>query len=103
MSFYQVHFAPVPGATKKHYRAIQPAITERLHEMIRRGQLLMAGRYAETVGGEWLLRAKNKHEVERMAMDNPAVKCNLVTYKIREIVDVLGPLTREAMAQTEES
>jgi hypothetical protein len=102
MAYFQVHFTPVPGAKKKHYEAIQSAITERLQEMVRRGTLLISGRYAASIGGEWFVKAKNRHEVERLILDYPPVKCNLVIFKISELVDIIGVITREEIPQTVE-
>jgi hypothetical protein len=98
MSYFQVHFTPLPSAKKKHYIAIQGAITECLQEMVRRGTLLFSGRYTASIGSEWLVKARNRHEVERLAMDHPAVKCNLITYRISELIDTIGVLSREEVA-----
>ena len=90
MAFFQVHFAPMPGVKKKDYMAVRPALDELMHGMVRRGQLMMGGRYAMSVGGVWLLRVRNKNEAEKLVGENPIVQNNLVTYRISEIVEPLG-------------
>ena len=88
--YYQVHYQPVPGARKAHLLAIQPKLTERIHDMVRRGQLLLCGTYPTSLGGMWLLRVKSHAEAERLVLENPAVSCNLVRHRILELMDPTG-------------
>jgi uncharacterized protein YciI len=98
--YYQVHFQPVPGARKTHFTAIRPKLTERMHEMIRRGQLLMSGGYPSSIGGMWLLKVKNRGEAERLVADNPAVACNLLKHRLIELQDPMGAVIREENAHS---
>lgn len=88
--YYQVHYQPVPGARKAHLLAIQPKLTERIHDMVRRGQLLLCGTYPTSLGGMWLLRVKSHAEAERLVLENPAVSCNLVRHRLLELMDPTG-------------
>jgi hypothetical protein len=96
--YFQVHFQPVPGARKIHFGAIRPKLTERMHDMIRRGQLLMSGKYPSSIGGMWLLKVKSRSEAERLVMDNPAVACNLLTHRLIELEDPMGAITHQEKA-----
>jgi hypothetical protein len=88
--YYQVHYQPVPGARKAHLLAVQPKLIERIHDMIRRGQLLLCGTYPTSLGGMWLLKVKSHAEAERLVLENPAVSCNLVTHRLLELQDPIG-------------
>jgi len=88
--YFQIHFQARPGARKNHLAAVQPKLTERVHDMVRRGQLLISGGYPTSIGGMWLLRVKSRSEAERLVMDNPAVSCNLVTYRMVELQEPVG-------------
>lgn len=99
--YFQVHYQPVPGARKTHLMAVQPKLTERIHEMIRRGQLLMCGSYPSSIGGMWLLRVRSHAEAERLVLDNPLVSCNLVKHRLVELMDPIGVVVhQERMLQT---
>lgn len=93
--YFQVHYSGVPGARKVHFAAIKPKLTERLQDMVRRGQLLLCGGYPMSIGGVWLLKVKNRGEAERLIQDNPAVTANLVTYRLVELQDPMGMVVRE--------
>ena len=93
-AYVQVHFSGLPGATKKHLHAIKREITEKVQDMTRRGQLILAGRYLSSIGGVWLLRVKNLEEAQRLAKEHPAVKSNLLTYRVYLLVDNMGMITR---------
>lgn len=88
--YYQVHYQPVPGARKAHLLAVQPKLTERIHDMVRRGQLLLCGTYPTSLGGMWLLRVKSHAEAERLVLENPLVSCNLVRHRLLELMDPTG-------------
>lgn len=100
--YYQVHFQPVPGARKIHFGAIRPKLTERMHDMIRRGQLLMSGGYPSSIGGMWLLKVKSRSEAERLVMDNPAVACNLLTHRLIELQDPMGAILHQERTHSAE-
>jgi uncharacterized protein YciI len=93
--YYQVHYAPIPGARKIHFNAIRPKLTERLQDMVRRGQLLICGGYPMSIGGMWLLKVKSRSEAERLIQDNPAVTANLVTFRLVELQEPMGAVVRE--------
>jgi len=93
--YVQIHYQPRPSARKNHLAAVQPKLTERLHDMVHRGQLLLCGGYPTSIGGMWLLRVKSRAEAERLVRDNPAVACNLVTYRIVELQDPLGIVVQQ--------
>jgi hypothetical protein len=101
--YFQVHFQPVPGARKIHFAAIRPKLTERMHDMIRRGQLLMSGGYPSSIGGMWLLKVKSRGEAERLVLDNPAVACNLLTHRLIELQDPMGAVTHQEKPQPVET
>jgi hypothetical protein len=92
--YVQVHFAATPGATKKHLDAIQREITEKTQDMTRRGILIIAGRYLSSVGGMWLLKVNTKEEAEKHAREHPAVKSNLVKFRLKYLQDPTGMLLR---------
>ena len=96
--YYQVHYQPVPGARKSHLLAVQPKLTERLHDMIRRGQLLMCGSYPSSLGGMWLLKVRSHAEAQRLVLENPAVSCNLVTHRLQELHDPMGVVVQQERA-----
>jgi len=100
--YFQVHFQPVPGARKIHFGAIRPKLTERMHDMVRRGQLLMSGTYPSSIGGMWLLKVKSRSEAERLVMDNPAVACNLLTHRLLELQDPMGAIMHQEKPHTVE-
>jgi len=100
--YFQVHFQPVPGARKVHFGAILPKLTERMHDMIRRGQLLMAGGYPSSIGGMWLLKVKSRGEAERLVLDNPAVACNLLTHRLIELQEPMGAIIHQEKVHTAE-
>jgi uncharacterized protein YciI len=93
--YFQVHYQPVPGARKAHLMAVQPKLIERLHDMIRRGQLLMCGTYPSSLGGMWLLKVRSHAEAQRLVLENPAVSCNLVTHRLLELHDPLGVVVQQ--------
>jgi uncharacterized protein YciI len=93
-AYVQVHFSGLPGATKKHLHAIKREITEKVQDMTRRGQLVLAGRYLSSIGGCWLLKVKNLEEAKRLAKEHPAVKSNLLTYRVNLLVETTGMVTR---------
>lgn len=93
--YFQVHYQPRPGAKKSHLSAVQPKLIERLHDMIRRGYLIVSGSYPTSIGGMWLLRVKNRNEAERFVLDNPLVACNLVTYRLIELQDPIGVVVQQ--------
>ncbi|HEY3295461.1 MAG TPA: hypothetical protein VGL38_08480 [bacterium] len=93
--YFQVHFQPVPGARKTHFAAIRPKLTERMHDMIRRGQLLMSGGYPSSIGGMWLLKVKSRSEAERLVQDHPAVACNLLTHRLLELEEPMGAIIHQ--------
>jgi len=93
--YFQVHYQPVPGARKAHLQAVQPKLIERIHDMIRRGQLLMCGTYPSSIGGMWLLKVKSHAEAERLVLENPAVSCNLVTHRLVELHDPIGVVVQQ--------
>jgi uncharacterized protein YciI len=97
--YFQVHYQPVPGARKNHFEAIRPKLTEKMHEMIRHGQLLISGGYPSSIGGMWVIKVKNRAEAERLVMDHPAVACNLLTYKLIELQEPEGAIIHEARLQ----
>lgn len=92
--FFKAHFSPLPGARKFHYEAVLPELTQKLQEMVRRGQLILSGRYPSSLGGIWIFKAKNRQEAEKLVQENPAVKCNLLTYVLCELFEPLGQLTQ---------
>jgi len=96
--YFQVHFQPVPGARKIHFGAIRPKLTERMQDMVRRGQLLMSGGYPSSIGGMWLLKVKSRSEAERLVMDNPAVACNLLKHRLIELQDPMGAVIHQENA-----
>ncbi|MFZ5434048.1 MAG: YciI family protein [Calditrichota bacterium] len=93
--YFQIHYQPRPGARKLHLSAVQHKLTERLQDMVRRGQLLLSGGYPTSIGGMWLLRVRSRAEAERLVLDNPAVSCNLVTYRIVELQEPMGVLVQQ--------
>jgi len=93
--YYQVHYQPVPGARKTHLQAVQPKLTERVYDMIRRGQLILCGGYPSSIGGMWLIRVKSHAEAERLVLENPAVSCNLVTHRLIELQDPMGVIVQQ--------
>jgi uncharacterized protein YciI len=93
--YFQVHFSQVPGARKIHFNAIKPKLTERLQDMVRRGQLLLCGGYPMSIGGMWLLKVRTRSEAERLIQDNPAVAANLVTFRLVELQEPMGTVVRE--------
>jgi hypothetical protein len=101
--YFQVHYQPRPGARKSHLAAVQPKLIERLHDMIRRGQLVLGGSYPSSIGGVWLLKVRSRPEAERLVMDNPAVGCNLVTYRLVELQDPHGVVVQQERAAQIES
>jgi uncharacterized protein YciI len=92
--YVQVHFSGLPGATKKHLHAIKREITEKVQDMTRRGQLVISGRYLSSIGGVWLLKVKHIEEAQRLAKEHPAVKSNLLTFRVNLMVDTMGMVTR---------
>jgi hypothetical protein len=100
--YYQVHYQPVPGARKAHLLAIQPKLTERIHDMVRRGQLLLCGTYPTSLGGMWLLRVRSHAEAERLVLENPAVSCNLVRHRLLELMDPTGIAVQQERTLTNE-
>lgn len=106
--YYQVYFQPRPGARRNHLDAVQRKLTERLHVMVHRGQLLLSARFAKSLGGLWLLRVKSQAEAERLVLEHPAVACNLLTFRLVELEDPAGIVVKqereiaaEAVTETE--
>jgi len=92
---FQVYFQARPGARRQHFEAVRPKITERLHDMIRRGQLILGGDYPSSTGGTWLLKVRSRSEAERLVMDHPAVGCSLLTYRLIELQDPMGAVLHQ--------
>lgn len=90
--YVQVHFQSVPGARRAHLDAVQPMITQHLHGMVHRGQLILSGGYPASLGGMWLLKVRSREEAERLVREHPAVAANLLTYRLQELQNPLGAL-----------
>lgn len=93
--YFQAYFQPRPGARRNHLAAVQHKLTERLHDMVHRGQLLLCARYPNSLGGMWLLRVKSQAEAERLVKENPAVACNLLSYRLIELEEPAGIIVKQ--------
>lgn len=95
-AFFQVYFTQLPSAKKRQYLAIGAPTTNYQQELARRGALLICGVFPTSFGGMWLLKAKSSDEAEKMAAEYPPVKCNLVKYKVNELINPMGAILRHA-------
>lgn len=84
----QVHFAGIPGTTKRILNALRRESHEHLTALKNSGHLVLAGRYFSSVGGVWILKVRHIPDAEKLVREYPPVKQNLLTYRLNVLVDL---------------
>lgn len=74
-----------PSEVVAHYR---PAHLEYVRSLIRRGKVLIAGRFKDGSGGFFVLEASGLEEVNEVISQDPYKKADVREYTIKEIEEV---------------